>query len=655
MALNPEWLRLLKKVFIFSTFPEDRLNQLIKRMKLISFPKGATLFKKNDLGNTLYVIVSGTIHLMTDEADGTALLLDRGDALGEMSLLAGEPYNQTATVESTAELLVLTKKDFDQLLEKDPALAIHLSRVLSTRLASANRGMISTPKPAKIYSFIPAIPLRDQVIFAVNLALSLVEQTRRKTLLVVVGQTNDKVAKGMGLEIPPLHKLTANLEDFIITHPSGLDVLCLDEPSFFGPIGNALHSFFRTLKVNYDFCLIFVPPKITDITATLLNDSDRSFIISGPQSLSEDLNLIRKIVPLVKPNKKLEKIWLTVGQDTWPLDFPPDVRMHWDLEWGRHYMQSGVPFIPLEHTKGHCSMDRLARSLGNLVVGFAMGSGAAFGYSLIGMLRVLERAGIYPDVVSGTSMGALIGSFYAAGLTVDEIEAIAKSMTRSRLFRMIVADLTLPRSGLVAGREVLYFLKSHLHEKTFADLTLPFACVATDIQTGKEMVLDEGPVAEAVRASISLPFFFEPYYMQGRFLVDGGLVNPVPTSTTISLGANIVLSANLTSQTGERRVPKMGWRRQLPSMLRGPAIPEIMIKTIYTMQYEIAQTRSSLSDVIMHVSSGNYMWWDLNKAEDIIRLGEASAEESLPKIKSLLPFYANSCRVDLVPRGRKTY
>jgi NTE family protein len=219
-----------------------------------------------------------------------------------------------------------------------------------------------------------------------------------------------------------------------------------------------------------------------------------------------------------------------------------------------------------------------------------------------------------------------------------------------------MADPTIPRSGLIRGNCVLEFLKSYLGDKTFKDLNTPFSCVATDIQTGKEIVMDEGNVAEAVRASLSLPFFFQPYYLNGRYLVDGGLVNPVPSSIVLAQGANIVISANLTSKAGERRVPRLlGWRKRLPHLLKGPSITEIMMKTIYIMQYEIAAARSELAHVVLEMKSHNYLWWDLDKAKDIIRVGEMIAEENMPKIKSLLPFHADSCRVKLVPRNPKTF
>jgi NTE family protein len=155
-----------------------------------------------------------------------------------------------------------------------------------------------------------------------------------------------------------------------------------------------------------------------------------------------------------------------------------------------------------------------------------------------------------------------------------------------------------------------------------------------------------------VRASLSLPFFFQPYYLNGRYLVDGGLVNPVPTSIAVAKGANVIISANLTSKASERRVPRvMGWRKRLPSVMRGPNITEIMMKTIYIMQYEIAAARSELAHVVLEIKSQDFLWWDLDRAREMIRLGEASAEQSLAKIRSLLPFHADSCRVRVVRRG----
>lgn len=667
MATSAEWLQLLRKVFLFSSFTSPQLAQVAKKMTLVSYPKGATLCRANEPGDSLFLILSGTIRILKNDSDGgeTLAYLNRGDALGEMALLAGEPRTHTAVVDSTADVAILHKKDFDHLLEKNAAMSLHLSRILSGRLASVHRSGGVAPQPAKIFGLVLAMPPNDRVLFSVNLALSLVEQTRRKVLLITVGETSGPdLARRIGLDAPRIseaHLRDGALEDprkfdkFVMIHPSGLELVELDISVFNERIGETLYPFFSFLKDAYDMCLICVPPKVSTGAVPMLAECDRLLLAAGPTTEAGEFEEFRRLEGSLG-GKRPERLWLSVQPGTQPPHFPADIRFDWDPSWADRYAERGIIFFGPDAAVGQRCLDRLARNLGHLVVGFAMGSGAAFGYALIGMLKVMEREGIHPDVIAGTSMGALIGSFYAAGKTPAELEAIAASITRTRLFKM--ADLIPPfRTGIVGGKGVLEFLREHLGDRTFSELLLPFSCVATDIQTGKEIVLDRGHVAEAVRASLSLPFFFQPFYTEGRWLVDGGLVNPVPTSIIVSQGANVLISANLTSKAGERRMPRVvgWWRRHLPRMLKGPSIPETMLKTIYIMQYEIAQARSEIAHVVMQIKAHELLWWDLDRAREMIKMGEAAAEEVMPKIKQLLPYYADSCRVRLVRKGRKSY
>lgn len=638
---------------------------------MVSYPKGAVLFHESDPGDSLFLILTGSIRILHkqfnelgEQKETTLAYLNRGDALGEMSLLAGESRTHTAVADSTADVLILQKRDFDHLLSRHPELAVHLSRILSGRLASLHRSGGLAPQPAKIFSLVPAVPLHDQVVFTVNLALSLVEQTRRKTLLCVLEDNNNLIPKSLGLESNKitdseirsgaLHDIK-KFNDHVLLHPSGLEVLVIDSKIPASTFSNDLYPFLSLVKDNYDICLVVAPSHASEMALRIVNESDRALIVTGPQSYPSDLALARIYEQSVTTGRKPESVWLSSAIGSAPREHEPDIRFDWSSEASRQRLNSGNPFFSIEESYVQRCMDRLARNMAQLRIGFAMGSGAAFGYSLIGMLRVMEREGIYPDVIAGTSMGALIGSFYAMGKPPDELEAIACSITRKRLWQM--SDPIIPRTGLIRGNGILNFLKSHLGNRDFNDLLLPFNCVATDIQTGKEIVLDKGNVAEAVRASLSLPFFFQPYYLDGRYLVDGGLVNPVPTSIIVAQGANILISTNLTSKASERRVPRVigWWRRHLPSVMRGPSIPETMIKTIYIMQYEIAQARSELAHVVMQIKSHDLLWWDLDQAKEMIRMGEASAEEVIPKIKSLLPYFSDSCRVRLSRRGRKNY
>ena len=182
-------------------------------------------------------------------------------------------------------------------------------------------------------------------------------------------------------------------------------------------------------------------------------------------------------------------------------------------------------------------------------------------------------------------------------------------------------------------------------------MPIPFATVATDIRSGHEVVIKEGRVADAVRASTSLPILFVPFLHKGRYLVDGGLVNPVPTSTVSNMGADILISVNLTAKPSVRR--GLGrYRRSFPLAPRSPSMVEVFFKMIYTMQYEIAQARTEIANVVIAPDCREFLWTDFHRAADIIKIGEVAAEEAASRIKSLLPFFSDYCRVPIDIRRR---
>jgi NTE family protein len=183
------------------------------------------------------------------------------------------------------------------------------------------------------------------------------------------------------------------------------------------------------------------------------------------------------------------------------------------------------------------------QALKNKKIGYALGGGGARGYFHIGVLKVLEEYNVFPDVIAGTSMGSIIGALYASGLNAKEIEQMAVGMDWKRL--IVLADIIVPLNGLIQGRRVTSLLKSILKARTFAHLKKDFACVATDLNTGEQVVLNEGSLIEAVRASSSIPAIFTPVKLKGRYLIDGGLVNVVPVSVCRDMGADFVIGVNV--------------------------------------------------------------------------------------------------------------
>ena len=186
-------------------------------------------------------------------------------------------------------------------------------------------------------------------------------------------------------------------------------------------------------------------------------------------------------------------------------------------------------------------------------IGLALGGGSARGWAHIGVIRTLADAGIEPDIVCGTSIGALVGAAYVAG-ELDALEAWVRNLRLQTVVGFL--DLSL-NGGLIKGDKLIDFFRGHFVDRDIRKLDRPYGAVATDLQRGREVWLREGRVSDAVRASIALPGLFTPVQVEGRWLVDGGLVNPVPVSLCRAMGADFVIAVDLnTDRLGHHLKPK---------------------------------------------------------------------------------------------------
>jgi len=187
------------------------------------------------------------------------------------------------------------------------------------------------------------------------------------------------------------------------------------------------------------------------------------------------------------------------------------------------------------------------------LIGLALGGGSARGWAHIGVIRALADAGIQPDIVCGTSIGALVGAAYVDG-DLDQLESWVRSLRLQTVVSFL--DFSLG-SGLIKGDKLIEFFRSHFVDRDIRELARPFGAVATDLQRGREVWLREGRVSDAVHASIALPGLFTPVQRDGSWLVDGGLVNPVPVSLCRAMGADLVIAVDLNADLlGRHLKPK---------------------------------------------------------------------------------------------------
>jgi len=297
-------------------------------------------------------------------------------------------------------------------------------------------------------------------------------------------------------------------------------------------------------------------------------------------------------------------------------------------------------------------------------IGLVLGSGAARGFAHIGVMRALLAHGIKPDIIVGTSMGALVGGCYATN-QLDTLEDWARSLTRRRVISYL--DVRIGGSGLISGGRLAHRLEESIGDAAIENLPIRIAAIATEIGTGHEVWLTHGSLSLAVRASYALPGIFPPVHVGGRWLVDGALVNPVPVSAARAFGARVVIAVNMDAdrfgrgatiashgadpgdteaatnsnhaRNGFARLRGMfgaerALKRQILSGDSRPSFSSVMIESFNIMQDRLTRMRLAGDPPDVHITPhiGHIGWVDFHRASDAIAVGKAATEKALEPI-----------------------
>src|SRR5882724_6996550 len=306
------------------------------------------------------------------------------------------------------------------------------------------------------------------------------------------------------------------------------------------------------------------------------------------------------------------------------------------------------------------------------VIGLALGGGAARGLAHIGTIRTLVAHGIMPNVVVGTSIGAVVGGAYASG-HLNKLEEWARGLQPRNIFGYL--DIRLNGSGLIGGAKLAAELEARMGQSLIEDLPVKFATVATEVRTGHEIWLTHGRMVDAMRASYALPGIFSPVLIGDRWLVDGALVNPVPVSAARAMGAEIVIAANLSSDVfthsttiyshgpsadgsmsvepvAEPAPPKRGlgkffsaertMKREFFGGGGRPGISTVMVDAFNIMQDRITRARlaGDPPDLLITPRVGQIGWFDFHRADDLIAHGVRAAERAIESIQEAIHILA---------------
>lgn len=295
----------------------------------------------------------------------------------------------------------------------------------------------------------------------------------------------------------------------------------------------------------------------------------------------------------------------------------------------------------------------------------ALGGGAARGFAHIGVMRALERHGIVPDIVAGTSMGAVVGGVWAAG-KLDALDAWARSLNKRNVLGLL--DFVLGAPGIIGGRHLMDRMQAEIGHLSIEDLPVRFVAIATELGTGHEVWLTFGDLVQAIHASYCLPGIFTPAKVGGRWLMDGALVNPIPVSAARALGGDVVIAVNLNAdtlgrgtviqnhgeampvspETAAEKKPGLGSILRPDRMLRrqflasrgdGPdGISTVMIDAFNIIQDRISRSRlaGDPPDVMISPKLRNVGLFDFHRAKDAIAAGEEAAERMMAEVVDTL-------------------
>ena len=251
-----------------------------------------------------------------------------------------------------------------------------------------------------------------------------------------------------------------------------------------------------------------------------------------------------------------------------------------------------------------------------LKIGLALGGGAAKGFAHIGVIKMLEASGIHPDVVAGTSAGSVVGALYASGMDPFQLQETAFGLDEAK-----IRDVRLFSGGLVRGQALQDYVNQLVRNQPIERLKLPFAAVATELETGQRTVFVRGNTGQAVRASSSVPGVFEPVAIRGKHYVDGGVVSPIPVDAARQLGADFVIAVDISARPGGRNPQGMF---------------NIMGQSITIMGRELARQEIARADVVIRPDLDGIDSTDFEQKDQAILAGEKAALAAIPEIRAKL-------------------
>ena len=637
--------RFLRDAPLFSSIPEDQIRKIASLFTREKYQKDDVICRQGEHGDAMYIIRSGVVSIFKTLENQEVMTGDlrRGDFFGEIALLTDSPRNATVRVSLDAELYCLTRENFEFLIKDNKSIGLYLSRYYARQMTEStpdSREKINTPVFYAVSATGPGLGLSH---FIYTMAYHIVTESQKKVLIIEPHLEPEQMMNSYGLERiacpdPGLYMLlpenTYRLRDINwFVHESDFYVLQLSTgfseslsevmPAMMEGLQQKFEIVFFSLSHEFSFMerlfarlcdrtlvlmnntagnLEQVRAHISELESVLGNSAFLGRIRAGVSHLCGEKGIERQKLKTLLNLPETPGIWVSRSEDAYN---------------GRIDREKRFP------VKGARAV---AREIAGIRVGLALGAGAARGWAHIGVLKVLEEAGIHIDMISGTSMGGLVGGIYAAVGSVSELAGHTidlfptKAAARSRIF-----DYTIPLRGIFKGGKVEKLVRTAVNNADFLDLVIPAYIVGVDILNGEEVVFSTGDVTKAIRSSISIPAVFAPYQYNGRWMVDGGLLNPVPVDVLMRNGADMVIAVCIEPRDGGGRDKK-----------RAPGIKGVVSRTMTIVHGRATADFARNADVVLYPDVGHFAWDDFHKGYELMGYGMEECMDRLGEIKEMV-------------------
>ncbi|MCR8657342.1 patatin-like phospholipase family protein [Paenibacillus endoradicis] len=589
----------LRKLPIFQQMSESELHQLLPYLSCVCFQQDVPIIQQGHVGTSLYILEEGTVDICLEHPSNIHIAtLTIGAFFGEMSCMTGDPISATVKATSAVQAFTLSRDGMLSLMDRSQVFRKHMIEAMVKRIQQSNI-RVSEEYSKNLY-LMKRNELDDRDRYGELIGISdhmveiraLIERYRNEvdTVLIIgeAGVGKRHVARRIhytsNRQNEPLISIEAERFNWSewdsLVAASQRGTLIIENIEQLDP--SIIHEI---LERNQQMHLIMTCCDERTIAGCHI------IAIEPLRERAEDIPFLAKHYLQKTQDAALEEYPLdTISEEA--------LRMLALFPYLTQNVSELITIVEAAYIvsegrtiqSSHLKFNRSRKPGMRPTVGLALGSGALRGMSHIGVIRSLQQAGIPIDIIAGTSAGSLVGGAFAAGMSVDELE---KAVTKLKWNNIV--SLTFPKKSIVHNEPLINFIESYLGNAQIEQLSIPFAAVASDSNTGEAHIMRKGSLARAIAASTAIPAVMRPVQYQGKTLVDGAVVHPVPAALTRSMGADIVVAVNVCSQDFTKGAPTN--------------FVKSLLNTIDIMSAKLVKEELQMADVVIrpeldHIQNG---------------------------------------------------